>query len=95
MDRRFSETGDPLGRVIEECGELLAAAGKTVRYGWDSQNPLPGASKETNEAWLRREIWDLRDALDRLARERHWYMDPGDDSARGRTTEGGTTRSEP
>lgn len=72
MDERFKDCGNALGRFIEECGEALAAAGKTVRYGWNSSNPLPGASKEVNEDWLRREIADLEDAIDRLKRERLW-----------------------
>ena len=59
MDRRFRNSGRALGRFIEECGEALAAAGKTVRYGWNSFNPLPGASKELNKNWLHREMVSL------------------------------------
>lgn len=77
MDERFRNKGNALGRFIEECGETLAAAGKTVRYGWDSYNPLPGASKEHNETWLRREIRDLEDAIARLKNERGW-KEPGE-----------------
>jgi len=72
MDERFKNSGSPLGRFIEECGEALAAAGKTVRYGWLSRNPLPGASSETNEEWLKREVADLEDAIERLKREKGW-----------------------
>lgn len=72
MDERFRKKGKALGRFIEECGEALAAAGKTVRYGWNSYNPLPGASTETNEVWLEREIVDLEDAIDRLRKSRLW-----------------------
>ncbi len=28
-----------LGYLVEECGEVLAAAGKTLRWGQDSNNP--------------------------------------------------------
>ena len=69
---QFKEAGNPLGKFIEECGEALAAAGKTVRFGWESYNPLPGASKEINEAWLEREIRDLEEAIVRLKKSRGW-----------------------
>lgn len=53
------------GYLIEECGEVLAAAGKTLRWGEMSTNPeLPPQDRETNLAWLNREMRDLRNALD-------------------------------
>ena len=56
-----------LAHAIEEAGEFLAAAGKTQRWGRQSVNPeLPPTEQETNEAWLLREMDDLRGALDRL-----------------------------
>jgi hypothetical protein len=59
-----------LAHAIEEAGEFLAAVGKTKRWGRLSVNPeLPPAEQETNEAWMVREIADLRGALDRLERE--------------------------
>lgn len=59
-----------LAHAIEECGEVLAAAGKTARWGRHSYNPeLPPDQRETNEKWLLREIADLRGALDRLEAE--------------------------
>jgi hypothetical protein len=62
--------GFAIGRAAEECGEFLAALGKTMRWGRYSVNPeLPRSEQETNEAWLRREIKDLRDALDNLEAE--------------------------
>lgn|SRR5574337_337974 len=68
----FVNRGSALGKFIEECGEALAAAGKTVRFGWATFNPLPGASKETNEAWLEREVRDLEEAIARLKKSRCW-----------------------
>jgi hypothetical protein len=68
----FKNRGNALGKFIEECGEALAAAGKTVRFGWASYNPLPGASRETNERWLEREIVDLEEAIARLRSVRDW-----------------------
>ncbi len=56
------------GYLIEECGEVLHAAGKTLRWGEASMNPeLPfGADRESNLVWLRRELADLRGAVDRM-----------------------------
>ena len=53
-----------LGHVVEECGEVLAAAGKIQRFGWAGVNPeLPALRQETNKAWLRRELQDLKRAI--------------------------------
>lgn len=56
-----------LAHVVEECGELCAAIGKTQRWGWFSVNPeLPPNQQETNIKWVQREMQDLREAMDRL-----------------------------
>ncbi len=56
-----------LAHVVEECGEVLAAAGKTQRWGWSSVNPeLPPAQQESNLLWLKREPADLKGAIARL-----------------------------
>lgn len=52
-----------LGYLVEEAGEVLAAVGKTQRWGLDSFNPEPGASKETNREWILRELHDLERAI--------------------------------
>ena len=58
------------GKMIEELGELQAALGKSLRWGWTSVNPeLPRNEQETNVAWVRDEMRDVRDALDNLERE--------------------------
>jgi hypothetical protein len=57
------------GKAIEEAGELLAALGKSLRWGWLSRNPESGASSEINADWVRREMADMRGALDNLERE--------------------------
>ena len=55
------------GYLIEECGEVLAAAGKTLRWGEFSVNPeLPRNKQESNIRWLKRELKDLRGAIDRI-----------------------------
>lgn len=54
-----------LGYLTEECGEVLAAVGKTQRWGPDSYNPeLPPEQRETNADWIRREMRDLAVAMD-------------------------------
>jgi len=68
-DERFIREGfgPCLGHAIEEAGEFIAAAGKTVRFGPDSVNPLlHPVRQERNIDWMRREMDDLRGALDRL-----------------------------
>lgn len=69
MDNRFLQEGfeKRLSHLIEECGEVLAAAGKTQRWGLYSVNPLlPPEQQETNKTWLEREMADLELAIDRL-----------------------------
>lgn len=59
-----------IGKAVEELGELQAALGKTLRWGWFSVNPeLSPQEQETNRAWVRREMADVRGALDNLDRE--------------------------
>ena len=59
-----------LAHLVEECGEVLAAAGKTQRWGLYSTNPeLPVAEQETNRDWLCRELDDLQGAIGRLRQE--------------------------
>lgn len=54
-----------LFHLIEECGELLAALGKAGRWGMDACNPeLPYNQRESNAAWIKREIQDVRKAID-------------------------------
>ena len=58
------------GKAIEELGELQAALGKSLRWGWQSYNPeIPHIERETNAQWVRREIADVRNALDNLEKE--------------------------
>lgn len=59
-----------LAKAIEECGELIAAMGKTARFGFVSVNPeLRPVDQETNALWIQREMEDVRGALDNLERE--------------------------
>jgi hypothetical protein len=71
-DQRYMRPGldFAVGKAVEECGELCAALGKTIRWGWLSTNPeLPVEAQETNKDWVAREIADVREALDNLERE--------------------------
>lgn len=55
------------GYLVEECGEVLQAAGKTMRWGENSTDPtIPLNCRITNAEWLRREMKDLRGAIDRM-----------------------------
>jgi NTP pyrophosphatase (non-canonical NTP hydrolase) len=59
-----------LGYLVEEAGEVMAAAGKALRWGLDSYNPeIPVEHRETNADWLWREMADLSGALHRM---REW-----------------------
>lgn len=59
-----------VGKAIEEMGELNAALGKTLRWGWDSYNPeLPENMRESNEEWVIRELLDAIHALNNLSLE--------------------------
>lgn len=74
-----------LSHAIEECGEFLAAAGKTQRWGLESVDPtLPPGEREHNGRWLLRELDDVEGALKRLrvrlaARDGNGYINPHDD----------------
>lgn len=57
-------TGQKLGYLAEECGEVLAAVGKTIRWGTESYDPTVGVNlRETNAEWILREIQDLKLAI--------------------------------
>lgn len=59
-----------VGKTVEELGELQAALGKTIRFGWNNFNPeVPFEQRETNRAWVLREMADVRGALDNLQKE--------------------------
>lgn len=57
-----------LSHMVEECGEFLAAAGKTQRWGTHSVNPeiTDPQRQEPNVAWLLRELKDVQEAARRL-----------------------------
>jgi len=70
MDRRYKPNTmeSKIGWLVEECGELQAALGKTIRHGLGSYNPEPGASGERNAEWILREMKDVERAI-KLLRE--------------------------
>lgn len=66
MDDRYRSftSSKALAHLVEECGEVLAAAGKTLRFGATSVNPdLPLLKQEKNIDWLLREMDDLERAM--------------------------------
>lgn len=46
-----------LAILAEECGEIVQAVGKVLRFGWQSQSPYGG---KTNRVQLEKEIGNLR-----------------------------------
>lgn len=70
MDPKYKPLGlrAELGYLTEECGEVLAAVGKTLRWGTESMNPeLKRGEKlygETNSEWILRELNDLKRAIE-------------------------------
>jgi NTP pyrophosphatase (non-canonical NTP hydrolase) len=61
---RFLGTPQILGFLVEECGEVMAAVGKAQRWGLNSYNPeLSHTDQETNRKWIRRELEDLKYAI--------------------------------
>ncbi len=60
-------TDQKLGYLVEECGEALAAVGKTIRWGLESVNPelspTSTSPRETNREWILRELDDLERAI--------------------------------
>ena len=68
-DKRFLQDGfdKRLSHAIEECGEFIAAAGKTQRWGvWSADPTIPEHERVTNLAWLKLEMADVREAMERL-----------------------------
>jgi len=72
----YPQTDDQkIGYLVEECGEVMAAVGKSLRWGLDSFNPeLPSAEQETNRTWIKRELKDLKRAI-RIVEDRLDDMD--------------------
>jgi hypothetical protein len=56
-----------IAHAIEEAGEFIQAAGKTLRFGYNSVNPdLPKGEQIKNIDWLMSEVLDAKQALERL-----------------------------
>ncbi len=67
-DSRSGKGEQKLGYLVEEAGEVLAAAGKTLRWGPESINPELPCQAEKNGDWVLRELDDLDRAI-RLVRD--------------------------
>lgn len=73
-DAQSAHVIEEIGEMMGPIGDLLAALGKTKRWGWDSTNPeIPVHMRETNRDWVRRalidakpEIADVLQAIERL-----------------------------
>lgn len=61
-----------LAHLVEECGEVVSAVGKSQRFGLESVNPeLPEEERETNRDWLLRELDDLEAVARRVRNALH------------------------
>lgn len=79
-----------LGYLVEECGEVMAAVGKTMRWGLESVNlDLPEDEQETNRDWIVRELRDLEGAINRaraaLCRGDNFQLEAAAARAKART----------
>lgn len=78
-DPDFLQVGfeEQTAHLIEEMGEAIQAAGKTLRWGAKSVNPLlPEHEQETNWNWIKREMADVLEAWDRLqVTAKEWNYD--------------------
>ena len=67
--RHFNELTEPeqerLVILVEECGEVIQAACKILRHGYESVNPTVKDS-ESNRQALERELGDLGHAVARM-----------------------------
>jgi NTP pyrophosphatase (non-canonical NTP hydrolase) len=59
-------TATALSQLVEELGEVTAAAGKCGRFGFNSTNPKDPQNPETNLEWLTREMIDVAQAFANL-----------------------------
>ncbi len=69
MDPKYfkDDLSSILAHTAEECGEVVAAIGKTQRFGLDSYNPkLAPEDRVTNKQWLLSELADLKMQISRL-----------------------------
>lgn len=76
MKREYKpkSTLQKLGYFSEECGEVLAAVGKTIRWGLNSVNPeLAVEDQETNREWILRELKDLKQAIRLLEKDLRYH----------------------
>lgn len=69
-----------LGKLSEECGEIVKAVGKTLRFGLLSSNPdVPPEKRRTNQEAILQEIEDLEATIP-LVREALANRTPGTDT---------------
>lgn len=70
MDSRYVRPGFEvaLAHLAEECGELIQAVAKTLRWGPRNYDPTVEV-REYNEEWVLREISDVEEAIGRFRSE--------------------------
>lgn len=74
---KSTTTHQAISHMLEECGEVVAAAGKTFCRGLNGFNTeLPTEGREPNRDWLLRELKDLKRAI--IIAEKFIREDRGD-----------------
>lgn len=61
-----SAEAERLALLVEECAEVIQAATKVLRHGYESQNPMRETSCPTNRMDLVSELGHLEHAVHRL-----------------------------
>jgi hypothetical protein len=58
---------EEVGELQEALGRLVAAFGKTGRHGFRAYDPtVPEDQRETNAAWILREMGDVEEGIDKV-----------------------------
>lgn len=56
-----------LALLVEECGEVIQAASKVLRHGYESKNPLRGEMPPRNRENLAEELGHVLHVIDRMS----------------------------
>jgi hypothetical protein len=67
------EQTERLSLMVEECGEVIQAAGKILRHGYESYTPGQDPI-ETNRMRLIRELGDLKAAMHLMFASGDWEL---------------------
>lgn len=66
-----SDETELLALLIEECGEVIQAATKVLRHGWESFDPTRRGERPTNREALAKELGHLDFAVHLMQQSEH------------------------